>query len=71
MTFPCYVKKPVLNLEDLRNEGLDYAINSYLASFFIKDENGLATVISNYTKVGHDRKKAREQIVHRKWNWFF
>ena len=44
------VEKTVLNLEDLNDKGLDYAIGSYLAKFFIKDEDGLTTVISHYTK---------------------
>ena len=51
------VEKTVLNLEDLCNEGLDYAIDSYLTKFFIKDKDSLTTVISNYTKTHHERRK--------------
>ena len=51
------VEKTVLNLEDLLDKGLDYAIDSYLAMFFINEEDSLTTVISNYTKVGHKRRK--------------
>ena len=51
------VEKTVLNLEDLNDKGLDYAIGSYLAKFFIKDEDGLTTVISHYTKASHEKRK--------------
>ena len=51
------VEKTVINLENLRDESLDYAIYSYWAKFFIKDEDGLTTVISNYTKADDDRRK--------------
>ena len=51
------VEKTVLNLENLYDESLDYAIYSYRAKFFIKDEDGLTTVTSNYTKAGDDRRK--------------
>ena len=50
------VEKTVLNLEELCDEGLDYAIDSYLAKFFIKDRDGLTTVISNYTKTCQERR---------------
>ena len=61
--FPA-VEKTVLNLEDLRDESLDSAINSYLAKYFIKDEDGLTTVIFNYTRSGHETRKPgdRESI---------
>ena len=51
------LEKTALNFEDLRDEGLDYATESYLAKFFIKDEDNLTIVISNYTKAGHERRK--------------
>ena len=51
------LEKTALNLEDLRDEGLDYTTESYLVKFFIKDEDNLTTVISNYTKAGHKRRK--------------
>ena len=51
------LEKTALNFKDLRDEGLDYATESYLAKFFIKDEDNLTTVISNYTKAGHERRK--------------
>ena len=51
------VEKTVLNLEDLCDEGLDYAIDSYLTKFFIKDRDSLTTVISNNTKTSQERRK--------------
>ena len=51
------VEKTVLNLENLCDESLDNAIDCYLAKFFMKEEDGLTTVTSNYTKAGHDRRK--------------
>ena len=56
MEFPQLLKK-LLNLENVCDESLDNAIDSYLAKFFIKEEDGLTTVTSNYTKAGHDRRK--------------
>ena len=55
------VEKTVLNLEDLCDKGLDYTIDSCLAKFFIKDENGLTTVISNYTKAGLRQESQRTE----------
>ena len=57
MTFSQLSKKTVLNLEDLLDEGLNYAVNSYLAKFFITDKNGLTTGISNYTTARYERRK--------------
>ena len=55
------VEKTVLNLEDLCDKGLDYTIDSCLAKFFIKDENGLTAVISNYTKAGLRQESQRTE----------
>ena len=61
MRFPQLLKKTALNLEDLCDKGLDYATNSCLAKFFIKDVNGLTTIISNYTKAGLRQESQRPE----------
>ena len=40
-----------------KNKGLDYAIKSFLAKFFIKGKGSVTDFTSNYTKAGHKRKK--------------
>jgi len=50
------VQKTVENLEEFREENIDNTIDSHLTKFRIKDENDLITLVSSYTKAGHEGK---------------
>ena len=66
------MKKTVLNLEDLCDEGLDYEIDSYLTKFFIKDEDGLTTATSNYAKPGQERRKPENrEYIENEVDYFY
>ena len=51
------VEKSLMILDDLKEESLDEAINSFLKQFSVKDESGVTTVVSSYVKQGHERRK--------------
>ena len=51
------VEKCLMILDDLKEESLDEAINSFLKQFSVKDENGVTTVVASYAKQGHERRK--------------
>ena len=51
------VEKSIDILEGLKYENIDDAVDSYLKKFSIRDEDGLVTIVANYYRAGHERKK--------------
>ena len=55
------VDTAIESLQEMAEEELDDMFDSYIRKFTVVDADGLTTVLGNYPKAGHERKKIQNR----------